>query len=214
MSNLVEEDVKPTRQEEIRLKERIDLAENGHEILEKKRDELIHEFMQIVNEAKESRKEISTSYTEANEALKRAEIFDGREKIKSLSRGAARSNSISTNNENIMGVIVPEISFDDKIKMDPRERGYSIESSTSRIDEAADKYEELLEEVIRAAEIQTKVTKLLEEIEKTKRRVNALEHKMIPDMKDALDDVSQALIEKEREETFRMKKVKEKNQNN
>lgn len=214
MSKLVEEDAKPTRQEEIRLKDRIDLAENGHDILEKKRDELIHEFMQIVNEAKESRKELSSSYAEANEALKQAEIFDGREKIKSLSRGAQRENSVSTENENIMGVIVPEISFDDKLKMNPEERGYSIQSSNSRIDEAADRYEELLEEIIRAAEIQTKVTKLLEEIEKTKRRVNALEHKVIPDMKDALNDVSQALIEKEREETFRMKKVKEMNQEN
>lgn len=206
---MVEDDVKPTRQEEIRLKERIDLAENGHEILEKKRDGLIHEFMQIVDEAKESKKELSKTFAEANRSLKQAEIYDGRESIKSLKTGAQRSNKITAEQENIMGVLVPEIEFSGDITSNPSERGYSLDSSTARIDKAADDYEKLLEEIIKAAELQTKVTKLLEEIEKTKRRVNALEHKVIPDMENALEDVSQSLLEQEREETFRMKKVKE-----
>ncbi|EHK02129.1 ATP synthase subunit A [Candidatus Haloredivivus sp. G17] len=89
------------------------------------------------------------------------------------------------------------------------EREYGLSNSSSRVDSTADKYEELLEKIVDAAETQTKIIRLLNEIEKTKRRVNALEHKIIPEMEAGLDKVSQMLEEREREETFRMKKIKE-----
>jgi V/A-type H+-transporting ATPase subunit D len=107
-----------------------------------------------------------------------------------------------------MGVVVPEIESKE-IQKEILDREYGIAGSTSRIDAAAEKHEELLEKIIEAAETQTKILNLLEEIEKTKRRVNALEHKTIPEMKDSLDYVSQTLEENAREETFRMKKIKE-----
>jgi V/A-type H+-transporting ATPase subunit D len=107
-----------------------------------------------------------------------------------------------------MGVVVPQIESVE-VTTNILDRGYGITSASSRIDSTADKYEELLEKVVEAAETQTKILKLLEEIEKTKRRVNALEHKVIPEFNDALDMVQQTLEESEREETFRMKKIKE-----
>ncbi len=203
------DDVKPTRSEELRLKESIELAENGHEILEKKRDGLIHEFMQIVDEAKASREQLSSTFSEAREDLKLAEVYDGREQLTANAAGSELDDTVLFDQENIMGVVVPEIEFSSQVRRSPDERGYSISSSTSRIDKAADQYEKLLEQAVKAAEIQTKVKKMLDEIEKTKRRVNALEHKVIPEMQESLDEVSQTLMEREREETFRMKKVKE-----
>ncbi|MFB6190756.1 MAG: V-type ATP synthase subunit D [Candidatus Nanohaloarchaea archaeon] len=203
------QDVKPTRSEELRLKEQIELAENGHDILEKKRDGLIHEFMEIVDEAKEVNQELADQYSRARLKLLLAKIYDGEDTIKANSLAAAEEPEISTETQNIMGVVVPEISSEQEIKTHVLERSYGITSSTSRIDSAADEYEELLEQIIEAAETQTKLLKLLNEIEKTKRRVNALEHKVIPEMKDALETISQHLEESEREETFRMKKVKE-----
>lgn len=202
------QDVKPTRSEELRLKERIDLAENGHDILEKKRDGLIHEFMEIVDEAKEMDERLKDVYSEARLKLLLAKIYDGGDTIRANSLAVAEEPEITSETQNIMGVVVPEIEPEKQIQTHILDREYGITSSTSRIDSAADKYEELLESVIDAAETQTKLLKLLNEIEKTKRRVNALEHKVIPEMKEALDIISQSLEESEREETFRMKKIK------
>jgi V/A-type H+-transporting ATPase subunit D len=202
------QDVKPTRSEELRLKERIELAENGHDILEKKRDGLIHEFMQVIDDARDVNEELADLYSEARDKLLLAKVYDGEDTLKANALNVTEEPLIRAEQQNIMGVVVPEIESIE-VQKNILNREYGITSSTSRIDSTADKHEELLEKVVEAAETQTKILKLLEEIEKTKRRVNALEHKTIPDMKDAKDYVSQTLREEEREETFRMKKIKE-----
>lgn len=202
------QDVKPTRSEELRLKERIELAENGHDILEKKRDGLIHEFMEVVGEARDVNQELADTYSQARLKLLLAKIYDGEDTLKANALSVTEEPEVTSSAENIMGVVVPEIESEKSIQRHALNREYGITSSTSRIDSTADKYEELLEKIIDAAETQTKLLKLLNEIEKTKRRVNALEHKVIPEMSDALDTVQQVLEESEREETFRMKKIK------
>jgi V/A-type H+-transporting ATPase subunit D len=90
------------------------------------------------------------------------------------------------------------------------ERGYGLLGSSSRIDETADAYEELIETVVLAAEVETAMRKMLEEIEKTKRRVNALEFKLLPDLRENQEYIEQKLEEQEREEIFRLKKIKAK----
>ena len=202
------QDVKPTRSEELRLKERIELAENGHDILEKKRDGLIHEFMQIAGDAKEVNEELATLYSEAKLKMLMAKVYDGEDIVRANSFPVNDEPKISSTTQNIMGVVVPEIKSE-QISRDVIDREYGVVSASSRVDGVADKYEDLLEKVVEAAETQTKILKLLNEIEKTKRRVNALEHKVIPEFKDALETVSQVLEESAREETFRMKKIKE-----
>ena len=205
------DDVKMTRSEELRLKERIELAESGHDILEKKRDGLIHEFMEIVGEAKSVNEELAENYIEAREKFRMAKIYDGEDTIKAAALSVKETPQISSTTQNIMGVVVPEISTEKSIRKNLLDREYSFSSSSSRIDSTAEKYEELLESIVDAAETQTRILKLLQEIEKTKRRVNALEHKVIPELETSLDAVSQGLEEREREETFRMKKIKEMN---
>jgi len=202
------QDVKPTRSEELRLKERIELAENGHEILEKKRDGLIHEFMEVIDDAKETNQELADLYSQARLKMMLAKIYDGEDSIKANAIAERNDPELETEAQNIMGVVVPEIESG-SIKREVLDREYGISSTSSRVDSTADKYEELLEKIVDAAETQTKILKLLNEIEKTKRRVNALEHKIIPEMQDGLDTVSQVLEERAREETFRMKKIKE-----
>lgn len=202
------QDIKPTRSEELRLKERIELAENGHGILEKKRDGLIVEFMEIAGDAREVNQKLADLYSEARLKLLLAKVYDGEDSIRANAFPITKEPKISSTTQNIMGVVVPEIEGE-SIRRDILEKEYGITSATSRIDSTADKFEELLEKVVDAAETQTKILKLLNEIEKTKRRVNALEHKVIPEQKEALDKISQMLEEKEREETFRMKKIKE-----
>lgn len=202
------EDVKPTRSEELRLKDRIEMAEDGHDILEKKRDGLIHEFMQVIGDARDVNEDLSQLYVEAQEKLKLAKVYDGEDNVKANALNLENEPELQTTQQNIMGVVVPEIESI-KVQKHILDREYGITSSSSRIDSTAETHEKLVEKIVEAAETQTKILKLLEEIEKTKRRVNALEHKTIPEMNSALDYVSQTLEENEREETFRMKKIKE-----
>lgn len=205
---VISNDAKPTRSEELRLKERIELAENGHDILEKKRDGLIHEFMQVIGDARDVNEELAESYIDAKKSLQEAKVYDGEDIIRSSAMTIQSEPAITAEEQNIMGVVVPEIESTE-VQRKILEREYGMTDSTSRIDRASEKHEKLLEKIVEAAETQTKILKLLEEIEKTKRRVNALEHKTIPEMKDSLDYVSQTLEENAREETFRMKKIKE-----
>jgi len=202
------QDVKPTRSEELRLKDRIDLAENGHSILEQKRDGLIHEFMKVVKDAKDVNQELADFYSQGRLKLLLTEVYDGEEALRANSLTVENGSKVEMESQNIMGVEVPEIESI-KVSRGIEERNYSLSTSSSRVDATADKFEELLEKIVDAAETQTKIIRLLNEIEKTKRRVNALEHKIIPEMETGLNKVSQLLEEREREETFRMKKIKE-----
>jgi len=128
-------------------------------------------------------------------------------------RGAAAAlkehPELTTQSKNIMGVVVPQIESS-KVKKNLDERGYGVLGTSARIDEAADAYEELLEQIILAAEVETAMKKMLEEIETTKRRVNALEFKLLPDLRENQEYIEQKLEEQEREEIFRMKKIKAK----
>ena len=202
------QDVKPTRSEELRLKERIELADNGHSILEQKRDGLIHEFMEVVGEAKDVNEELADLYSQARLKLLLTEVYDGEASLQANALNTSNGSEISLESQNIMGVKVPEIESIE-VSRGLMDREYGLTDSSSRIDATADKFEELLEKVVDAAETQTKIMRLLDEIEKTKRRVNALEHKIIPEMEEGLNTVTQLLEEREREETFRMKKIKE-----
>jgi V/A-type H+-transporting ATPase subunit D len=202
------DDVKATRSEELKLKEQIDLAENGHSILEQKRDGLIHEFMEVVDEAQDINQEMADLYREARLKLLLTEVYDGESSIRANALNTVNGSELEMASQNIMGVKVPEVESIE-VSRGLIDREYGLNQSSSRIDATADKFEELLEKVVDAAETQTKIMRLLTEIEKTKRRVNALEHKVIPEMNQALDQVSQELMEREREETFRMKKIKE-----
>ncbi len=202
------QDIKPTRSEELRLKEQIELAENGHSILEQKRDGLIHEFMEVVGDAQDVNQELAELFSEAQLKLVLTQVYDGESALRANALTNGNGSKIGLEEQNIMGVKVPEIESVE-VKQHITDRDYGLNHSSSRIDATAEKFEELVEKVVDAAETQTKIIRLLNEIEKTKRRVNALEHKIIPEMQEGLDMVSQLLEEREREETFRMKKIKE-----
>jgi V/A-type H+-transporting ATPase subunit D len=128
-------------------------------------------------------------------------------------RGAAAAldehPEITTQSKNIMGVVVPQIESS-SVKKSLDQRGYGVLGTSARIDEAADAYEQLVETVILAAEVETAMKKMLEEIEQTKRRVNALEYKLLPELYENKEYIEQKLEEQEREEIFRLKKIKAK----
>ena len=202
-------DVKPTRSELINLKRRIKLSERGYNILKMKRDGLILEFFKVLEEAKTSRGELLEKYERAAEMIKLAETVEGVVGVKAAAMAVQQNPRIDLRKKNIMGVVVPDIEAT-AVKKTLTTRGYSLIGTTSVIDETAGAYEELVDAVIRAAEIETTMRRLLDEIEGTKRRVNALEFKVIPELKEASNFIKMRLDEMEREELFRLKKIKAK----
>ncbi len=202
-------DIKPTRSELIKLKKKIKLAKSGHKLLKKKRDGLILEFFEVLKKAKTLRGELTQMYVESTNNLKKAEALDGVLEIKNASLILSERPSISLKTKNIMGVVVPEI---DKNKVSGFEdRNFELIGMSSRIQDTAESFSKLLEKIITAAEVETTLRKLLEEVEKTKRRVNALEFKTIPELEKQQTFIKMRLEEMERENTFRLKTIKKKN---
>ena len=203
------EDVKPTRKNLMQIEDRIELSERGHDTLEKKRDGLIMEFMEILDQAQDVRSGLESDYDEAQRAINMARTMEGDITVRGAASALKEHPEITTQSKNIMGVVVPQIEST-KVKKNLEERGYGILGTSARIDEAAGAYEELLESVILAAEVETAMKKMLTEIETTKRRVNALEFKLLPDLYENKEFIEQKLEEQEREEIFRLKKIKTK----
>jgi len=202
-------DVKPTRKNLMEIEDRIDLSERGHDTLEQKRDGLIMEFMDILDQAQDVRDKLEGDYDTAQEKINKARAMEGDVAVRGAAAALKEHPEITTQSKNIMGVVVPQIESS-KVRKDLDERGYGVLGSSARIDEAADAYEELLESIILAAEVETAMKKMLEEIETTKRRVNALEFKLLPDLNENKEYIEQKLEEQEREEIFRLKKIKAK----
>ncbi|MCX6699149.1 MAG: V-type ATP synthase subunit D [Methanomicrobiales archaeon] len=200
-------DVKPTRSELIGLKRRIALSERGYKILKMKRDGLILEFFKVLADAKDSRGELLQKYQRAVESMALANTVEGAIGVKSAAFSVKEVPQITLTSKNIMGVVVPKIESS-KVRKSLVDRGYGILGTTSIIDETATSFEELVEAIIESAEIETTMKRLLSEIESTKRRVNALEFKVIPELSEARDFIKMRLDEMEREELFRLKKIK------
>lgn len=203
----VKDNIKPTRSELLELKKKIALSQSGHKLLKMKRDGLIMEFFEIMDKAKNARAELMKSYDDASRKIAIARAVEGNVAVKSAAFALKEQPEISLESKNVMGVVVPKIESSG-IQKPLHERGYGIIGTSSRIDEAAEAYEKLVEQIIVSAEIESAMKKLLEDIEKTKRRVNALEFKVIPELKDAEQFIKLRLEEMEREETFRLKKIK------
>jgi V/A-type H+/Na+-transporting ATPase subunit D len=202
-------EIKPTRSELIKLKNRIKLAVSGHKLLKKKRDGLILEFFEILKETKSVRKEMTEKYKEAIRKINVARIVDGDMAIKSVSLAIRHKPTIDVKTKNIMGVVVPNIESQN-VKKESSERGYGLVNTSAAINEAANSYEELLEYILMVAEVETSMIRLLEEIDNTKRRVNALEFNVIPKLTHTKNFITLRLEEQERETTFRSKRIKKK----
>lgn len=202
------QDIKPTRSELLKVKKQIKLAKSGHSLLKKKRDGLILEFFEILKKAKTLREELVAEYKIALEKMKIARSLEGDLKVKSVAMAIREIPDIMLSAKNIMGVKVPVIESAE-IKKAFAERGYGIYQS-SAIDEAAAAYEKVVEKIMLAAEVETSMRKLLNEIEKTKRRVNALEFVVMPRLQAVQNFIRLRLEEMERENIFRMKRIKAK----
>ena len=202
-------DIKPTRSELIKLKGRIKQTKNGYKLLKMKRDGLFHEFRQLLAEMIEAKREITEAFRLAKQRIDLANAIEGGLAVRAAAIANSAHPEVEVERRNIMGVVVPIVSGTN-LKSTFAERGVGFIGSSPYIDEASDSFSELIEKIVKAAEMEATLKRLLEEIEATKRRVNALEFKVIPELEEAKVFIQLRLEEMEREETFRLKRFKNK----
>ena len=202
-------DIKPTRSELIKLKARIKQTKNGYKLLKMKRDGLFHEFRQLLADMIEAKREWTDAYRLAKQRIDLANAIDGGLAVRAAAIANSAHPEVEVERRNIMGVVVPSVSGTN-LKSTFEERGVGYIGSSPYIDEASDSFSELIEKIVTASEMEATLKRLLEEIEATKRRVNALEFKVIPELEEAKVFIQLRLEEMEREETFRLKRFKNK----
>ena len=199
--------VKPTRSELLQVKKKIALADSGYKLLKKKRDGLIIEFFKILKKARNVRQELSEEYKKALSKINVARAVDSDLQIKSAALSIEQRPQVEIEAKNVMGVKIPSLKSG-KVEKTLFERGYGILSSTSKIDESAESYEKVVEKLISTAEIEITLKRLLNEIEKTKRKVNALEQITIPLLNSDAAYIRFRLEEMERENFSKLKMLK------
>ena len=199
---------KPTRSQLLLVRKTMKTAERGHRLLKLKRDALIVEFFRVLDRAKQMRSNLVEKYRVASERITIARAVEGAIGVKSASFAVRTRPTLELRTRNVMGIVVPRIQAE-KVRKTTEERGYGIIQTSARIDEAAEAYEDLVESVIVAAEIETTMRRLIEEIEKVKRRVNALEYHVIPELKSTEAWIRQRLDEMERDNLMRLKHFKQ-----
>ena len=202
-------DIKPTRSELINLKRRIKQTQNGYKLLKMKRDGLLHEFRTLLAEMITAREELVQTFREAKQGIDLASAVEGGIVVQSAAMAIANHPEVMVERRNIMGVVVPSVTGE-HLTSTIDERGMGLVGGSPYVDEAADGYSALIEKIVKAAEMEATLKRLLEEIEATKRRVNALEFVVIPQMEDAKVFIQLRLEEMEREETFRLQRFKNK----
>jgi len=197
------EDVKPTRMELLRIRKRKVLAENGHDLLSEKKDALINEFFKIVDKRRELREKLEDILEKSFDSLIEAQMVMGSAEIESIAHGAKKMDGLEIDSDNIMGVKVPKLQPDIS-----EEKFYGYTETSVRLDEAVENFREALQISLELAEVEGKLNRLSEEIEKAKRRVNALEYIYIPKLEATIKYIERQLEEREREDFFRRKKIK------
>ena len=201
------EGIKPTRMELLKLKKRVLLAEKGHKLLKEKRDALIAEFLLIIKEVRKLRKKMEEELASAFKGLTAAKALLGTRTVNQLSQITDQDINVDLKTRNIMGVTVPIIRIPETTRK-MTERGYGLFDTSSQLDEAAYNFEDSLQAIVQLAEIEETVTRLAQEVEKTKRRVNALEYIVIPKLKATVKYIQMHLDEMARDSFLRLKKVK------
>ncbi|MBU1166613.1 V-type ATP synthase subunit D, partial [Candidatus Micrarchaeota archaeon] len=192
-------DVNPTRMELIKTKERIVLAKKGHKLLKQKRDALILEFFKILKKAQDLRGELANRMKRAYGSLALAETYHNIQELSKVSLDLRKDIDIEIDVQNVMGVKIPNITTTMETKHFMSIPSYSVAATSAKIDAAVEDFDEVLKMVIKLAETETAMKRLILEIEKTKRRVNALEYVLIPRLDEQKRMISFRLEEMERD---------------
>ena len=201
--------INPTRMELTRLKGRLKTAQRGHKLLKDKRDELMKQFMDVVRENRALRKRVEEGLMRAHGSFTVAAALMSPEMLEQSLLYPKQSVELDMSFQNIMSVDVPHYHFKTK-SQDPGEvYPYGFAQTSGELDDAVDAMSQVFADMLKLAEVEKTSQLLAQEIEKTRRRVNALEYVKIPQMEEAIQYITMKLDENERANTIRLMKVKD-----
>lgn len=198
--------IPPTRSNLLRMKQELRFAKEGYEILDRKREVLTTELIQMAHDAQVVQEEVWRLVAEAYRAFEQAQLTMGEDHVKRASLAIHKTVDVNLKLRGVMGVPIPVIDASGALPETP----YSLGDSKATLDEASAAFGNVLERVPELSELVTSVWRLAGELRKTLRRVNALQHIFIPDYEEKVEFIKSALEEREREETFRLKWLKTK----
>ena len=201
--------INPTRMELTRLKGRLRTAVRGHRLLKDKRDELMRQFFLIVRENKALRAKVEAGIEEANRAMTVASSVMSPEMLQQALLYPKQSATLDMTFKNIMSVSVPIYEFHTKSEDAASIYPYGFAQTSGELDDALGALASVFQDMLKLAQIEKTTQLLAEEIEKTRRRVNALEYVVIPDCQAKIKSITMKLDENERNNTIRLMKVKD-----
>lgn len=203
------EQVSPTRSELLTRRAQIRLAQQGAEMLRSKREVLIREFLKELRAFSAERNKMRKAVLDAIQSLLAAVAVDGTEMLASVASATRQPVTVELQKKNIWGANVINIESDYSVRTSGS-RGYTPYTVSARIDETAERFEQVVEHAIRVAPVEHKLNILAEHIRKTSRRVNALEQRLLPRLKQQIRFIRNTLDQREREDIFRLKRLKQK----
>jgi len=196
-----------TRMDLLARKVQIELARQGRDLLEQKRSALMKELLRLADTVIERSDTLEQAASQARRSLARAEVMAGTQAVRSAALASRTDFPLEVSMVNVMGVKVPHIE-QKRVSRSFLGRGYSIVGTSTAIDEAASAFEIQVNALIRLAESELRLKRLASEIQRTSRRLNALDHLLIPRLEAERDYIQAALDEHERSDHFRLKLVK------
>lgn len=200
--------VNPTRMELTRLKKRLATATRGHKLLKDKRDEMVRQFMLLIRRNRELRLEVEAALGVALRGFVLARVAMSREAMEEALLYPVREVELEVSRGNIMSVEVPRIGYAEK-KREQSFFPYGLMATSAELDHATTELSRVLPLMVELAELEKTCNMLADEIEKTRRRVNALEYVMIPQLEETIKYIRMKLDENERGSLIRLMKTKE-----
>ncbi|AEV66859.1 V-type ATP synthase subunit D [Acetivibrio clariflavus] len=201
--------VNPTRMELTRLKKRLAVARRGHKLLKDKRDELMKQFLELVSKNKELREKVEEKLMTVHKNFLIARAVMSSESLEAALMFPKQSVSLEVSTKNIMSVDVPVLEYKTSSSDDTDIYPYGFAATSAELDGAIGTLSEVLPDILELAQIEKSAQLLAEEIEKTRRRVNALEYVMIPQLTETIKYITMKLDENERGNLTRLMKVKD-----
>lgn len=198
------QNIAPTKSNLLRTKDNLKLSKTGYNLIDKKRTVLIKEMMQQIEKAKEIQSDVKDLFEKAYNVLQEANITMGVRQVQDIALSIDKAEHFDITYKSIMGLDVPTVKYEKQV-LRPH---YSMYMTGEAIDEAIMIFQKIKRLTYRLAETENTVYKLSIEIKKNQKRANALEKMQIPNLEETVKYISESLEEKEREDFYRLKKIK------
>ena len=201
--------VNPTRMELTNLKRKLTTARRGHKLLKDKRDELMRRFLDLVRENKQLRVEVEEDIRKANIAMETARSTMNDKALDVALMLPTQEMSLEVSEKNVMSVLIPVFDVNLRTANENDIYSYGFALTPGELDDAVKAFSDVMPKLLKLAEVEKSCQLMASEIEKTRRRVNALEHVMIPQYEETIRYITMKLDENERSTTTRLMKVKD-----